>query len=113
MAEMAKAPTHDHGPRKRGKAPSDEALRRAAGVFRAAGDVARLRLLHHLGGGELCVTELAELTNTKMSTLSQQLRVLFSEHMVDRRRDGKHVYYRLADTHVEELVRAAIDHAEH
>jgi DNA-binding transcriptional ArsR family regulator len=48
-----------------------------------------------------------------MSTLSQQLRVLFAEHIVDRRRDGKHMYYRLADTHVEALVRAALDHAEH
>lgn len=97
----------------RTKQPTDEAFRRAAGLFRAAGDIARLRLLHKLGDGELNVTELAKSTGTKMSTLSQQLRVLFAEHIVDRRRDGKHIYYRLADTHVEALVRAALDHAEH
>lgn len=57
------------------------------------------------------MTELAEASDTKLSTLSQQLRVLHAERMVKRRREGKHVYYSLADDHVRELVRAALDHA--
>ena len=103
---------HHHAPRARTAAPSEAALRRAAAIFRAIGDPARLRLLHDLSEGERCVTDLAEGSATKLSTLSQQLRVLYSERIVDRRRDGKHVYYRLADRHVKSLVRAALDHAD-
>jgi len=57
------------------------------------------------------VTELAEATETKLSTLSQQLRVLHAEHVVKRRREGKHIYYSLADDHVRDILRAALDHA--
>lgn len=89
----------------------DEAIERAAALFRAAGDVARLRLLDHLSSGEACVSELSAIFETKMSTLSQQLRVLLAERVVTRRRQGKHMFYRLADGHVRELVRAALDHA--
>jgi len=87
------------------------AFERAAALFRAAGDLARLRLLHQLDAGERCVTELAEASETKLSTLSQQLRVLHAERAVKRRRDGKHIFYSLADDHVRELIRAALDHA--
>jgi DNA-binding transcriptional ArsR family regulator len=90
---------------------SDLAFERAAALFRAAGDLARLRLLHRLDAGECCVTELAEASETKLSTLSQQLRVLHAERIVKRRREGKHIFYSLADDHVRELIRAALDHA--
>lgn len=90
---------------------SDVAFERAAALFRAAGDLARLRLLHQLDRGEWCVSELAAASDTKLSTLSQQLRVLHTERIVKRRRDGKHIYYSLADDHVRELIRAALEHA--
>lgn len=91
---------------------SDEAFERAASLFRAAGDLARLRLLHKLDTGEHCVSELALASETKLSTLSQQLRVLHQERIVKRRRDGKHIFYSLADDHVRELIRAALQHAD-
>jgi len=87
------------------------AFERAAALFRAAGDLSRLRLLHQLDAGEACVSELAEASDTKITTLSQQLRVLYAERIVKRRREGKHVYYSLADEHIQELIRAALDHA--
>lgn len=90
---------------------SDAAFERAAALFRAASDLSRLRLLHRLDAGECCVTELADASDTKLSTLSQQLRVLHAERVVKRRRDGRHIYYSLADDHVRELIRAALDHA--
>jgi DNA-binding transcriptional ArsR family regulator len=95
------------------KAPRDEVFVRAAALFRAAGDVARLRLLHRLSRGESCVSELAADASTKMSTLSQQLRLLYAERIVERRRDGKHIYYRLADDHVKHLVSMVLEHAAH
>lgn len=90
---------------------SDDALERAAALFRAAGDVSRLKLLGRLADGEWCVTELAEAGGVGMSTISQQLRLLRSERIVRRRRSGKHMYYSLADGHVTDLLRSALEHA--
>jgi DNA-binding transcriptional ArsR family regulator len=90
----------------------EDAFERAAALFRAAGDVSRLKLLERLGDGEWCVTELAEAAGAQLSTVSQQLRLLRAEHIVRRRRSGKHVYYSLADTHVIDLIRNALEHAD-
>jgi ArsR family transcriptional regulator len=101
----------EHARRSSVKPMSDEQLERAAALFRAAGDPARLRLLHRLSEGECCVTELAEAAGVGLSTVSQQLRLLRAERIVARRRAGKHIFYSLADAHVIDLIRSAIDHA--
>lgn len=90
---------------------SKQAFQRAASIFRALGDVERLRLLEKLAEREVCVTELAEASGARMPTVSQRLRVLRAEGLVVQRRDGKHIYYALADQHVVELVRNALQHA--
>jgi ArsR family transcriptional regulator, lead/cadmium/zinc/bismuth-responsive transcriptional repressor len=91
--------------------PDPESLERAAGLFRAMGDAARLRILHMLLRGEVCVGEIVTALGEKFSTVSQRLRILRSEGLVRRRRDGSHVYYVLADDHVKELVANALAHA--
>lgn len=68
-------------------------------------------LLVQLAGGEVCVTELADTLDEALSTVSQRLRLLRAEGLVQRRRAGKHVYYALADAHVHELLNSALDHA--
>jgi ArsR family transcriptional regulator len=107
---MKEAVVHDHPPK---SAPpiEDSALAAAAGFFRAAGDVERLRLLAHLRSGEWCVGELADALEEGMSTISQRLKLLRSEGLVRRRREGKHVFYALADDHVGALLGAALAHA--
>jgi DNA-binding transcriptional ArsR family regulator len=90
---------------------SDEAYERAAGFFRAAADIARLKLLTRLAEGERCVTELAQAAHVTLPAVSQQLRVLRAEGLVKRRRVAKHVYYALADAHIRDLLRSALDHA--
>jgi len=90
---------------------SEEAYQRAAGFFRAAGDIARLKLLARLADGEWCVTELAQAAHVTLPTVSQQLRLLRAEGLVKRRRVAKHVYYALADAHIRDLLRSALDHA--
>jgi ArsR family transcriptional regulator len=87
------------------------ALARAASLFRAVADVARLKLLVRLAESEWCVTELAQASGLPMSTVSQQLRTLHLENLVRRRRVAKHVFYALADAHVTRLIRDALDHA--
>jgi DNA-binding transcriptional ArsR family regulator len=88
-----------------------DTLEHAAGFFRALGDPERLRLLGELIGGERCVTDLAERFDEGMSTISQRLRVLRAERLVQRRREGKHIYYALVDAHVRDLLLTALDHA--
>src|SRR5262245_16245218 len=97
------------------KAPpvSDRALERAAGLYRAMGDAQRLKLLALLAQGECCVSQLVEALGEKnVSTVSQRLRVLRSEGLVARRREGSHVYYALADRHVLDLIHNALAHAD-
>jgi ArsR family transcriptional regulator len=101
----------EHARRLREATVSDDQLERAAAIFRAAGDLSRLKLLHRLCDGEWCVTELAEAAGVGLSTVSQQLRLLRAERIVGRRRAGKHIFYSLADAHVIALIRSAIDHA--
>jgi DNA-binding transcriptional ArsR family regulator len=90
---------------------SEVAYERAASFFRAAGDIARLKLLTRLADGEWCVTELAHAAHVTLPTVSQQLRLLRAEGLVKRRRVAKHVYYALADAHIRDLLRNALDHA--
>ncbi len=101
----------EHARRAREGRATDEQLERVAALFRAAGEVARLKLLDRLADGEWCVTELADAAGVGLSTVSQQLRILRAERIVTRRRAGKHIFYGLADSHIVELLRSAIDHA--
>jgi ArsR family transcriptional regulator len=101
----------EHARRARQTTVSDEQLERAAAIFRAAGDLSRLKLLNRLCDGEWCVTELADAAGVGLSTVSQQLRLLRAERIVARRRAGKHIFYSLADAHVSDLIQSAIEHA--
>ena len=85
---------------------------RAARLFRAVADVSRLRVLEVLESGEACVSQLAEALGVGISTVSQQLKVLWTERVISRRRDGKHIYYRLANQHVTQMVRSVLEHVE-
>ena len=92
-------------------AAKPRALDRAAALFRALGDPARLRLLVLLEQGERCVSELVDVLGEKFPTVSQRLRLLRNEGLVVRRRDGNHLHYALADRHVADLVKTALDHS--
>lgn len=80
-------------------------------MLHAVGDVSRLKLLELLSRGEMCVTEIAAVTDDGLSTVSQRLRLLRSEDLVTGRREGKHVFYSLADRHVAELLLSVLRHA--
>lgn len=84
---------------------------RAADLFHALGDPARLRVLELLLHGELCVSEIADEMVEEMSTVSQRLRLLRNLGLVSRRRSGRHIIYSLGDGHVAELVRSGLTHA--
>jgi DNA-binding transcriptional ArsR family regulator len=83
-------------------------LRHAAGDAVAAlkllANTERLLLLCQLSQGEMCVSELEERLGIRQPTLSQQLGVLRNEGVVSTRRDGKHVYYSVADAALLEIL---------
>jgi ArsR family transcriptional regulator len=85
---------------------------RAADLFRAMGDAARLRILELLAQRERCVTELVRELGEKFPTVSQRLRILRGEGLVARRRQGNHLFYALADRHVADLLHNALAHAD-
>ncbi len=100
---------HSHAPTSL-TLPDPEMLASAARLFRALSDPGRLRSLLTLRDGEVCVSELAEVTREELPATSQRLRVLLRERLVRRRRDGRHVYYALDDHHVVELIENALEH---
>jgi ArsR family transcriptional regulator, lead/cadmium/zinc/bismuth-responsive transcriptional repressor len=111
MARNTPRSRHRHAPRLAAKLPDDPQLEEASAMFRALGDPARLRLLAHLAGGEVCVSELAELEDDNLTTVSARLKTLYAVRLVKRRREAKHIYYALSDDHVLQLVESAIEHA--
>ncbi len=101
---------HAHRPIRK-PAVDGQSIERAARIFRAIGDIPRLRLLALLSQGEACVTELATAEKESLSTISQRLRVLRGEHLIVRRRRGKHIHYALSDQHIVDLLFNALAHA--
>src|SRR5690349_4353446 len=93
---------------------SPEALTRSAALFKLLGDPTRARLLHALlEAGELCVCDLAAATDQMETTVSQSLRMLRASGVVTGRRQGRLVYYRLADAHVRMLLDLTREHVGH
>lgn len=82
----------------------ENAIMNAADMFSVLGDTTRLRVLVSLLHGELCVTDIAAATGVNRTTISHQLRVLRSNNMVERRRDGKVVYYTIANETLTQLL---------
>ncbi|MGG7568451.1 ArsR/SmtB family transcription factor [Rhodovulum sp. DZ06] len=78
--------------------------RDASSFLKALAHEGRLMILCHLVDGEKSVTELEKLLSTRQAAVSQQLARLRLEGLVDNRRDGKAIYYRIADERVEQMV---------
>lgn len=97
--------------RARAASLTEEALGRAAGLFKLLGDPTRTRLLYALlETGELCVCDLAAATGTLEATVSQALRQLRAAGVVTSRREGRQAFYRLADDHVTMLLGLTREH---
>ena len=92
--------------------PSDDLLFEIAEVFKVFGDTTRMKIISALLEAELCVGDIAEITNSTQSAISHQLRVLKQAKLVKFRKDGKTVYYSLDDEHITTLYEIAKKHIE-
>jgi ArsR family transcriptional regulator, lead/cadmium/zinc/bismuth-responsive transcriptional repressor len=92
------------------KLPQDRPIIAVSGLFRVLGDDTRLRIICALGFSEMCVCDIAALLNMSSSAISHQLRILKESKIIKGRREGKAVYYILADEHIEKLFKIAFEH---
>ena len=90
--------------------PDDETLYDLAELFKVFGDSTRVKILYALFESELCVCDIAQLLGLTQSAVSHQLRVLKASRLVKPRRDGKTVFYSLADEHVRKIIAQGMDH---
>ena len=90
----------------------DDIFASLSDMFKAFGDRTRLRILYALSLEELCVCDLSAVLNMTVSAISHQLRVLRNMNLVTYRKDGKMVYYSLADKHVVDIIRVALAHVD-
>ncbi len=92
--------------------PADEKLYDLAELFKVFGDSTRIKILYALFEAELCVCDIAQLLGLTQSAVSHQLRVLKSGRLVKPRKEGKTVFYSLADDHVRTLIAQGMEHVE-
>lgn len=92
--------------------PQEEKLYDLAELFKIFGDSTRIRILYVLFESEMCVCDIAELLGMTQSAISHQLRLLKQAKLVRSRREGKTVYYALADDHVRTILGQGMEHIE-
>jgi len=94
----------------RGRMADVEVTSNLADFYKVFGDGTRVRILCALLIQELCVCDLAQLLSMTQSAISHQLRVLKQAKLVKNRREGKTVFYSLADGHIQTIISQGMEH---
>lgn len=92
--------------------PKEEELYDLAELFKVFGDSTRIRILFVLFEAEVCVCDLAEVLQMTQSAVSHQLKILKQAKLVNGRREGKSIFYSLADDHVRTIIGQGLEHIE-
>ena len=92
--------------------PDEIELYTLAELFKVFGDSTRIRILYVLFEAEVCVCDLASALNMNQSAISHQLKILKQNKLVKARREGKSVFYSLADDHVRMIIAKGQEHIE-
>lgn len=90
--------------------PDEELLYSLADFFKVFADSTRIKILYVLSQSEMCVCDIALLLNATQSAISHQLRILKQMHLVKARRDGKTIFYSLADSHIQTILNQGMEH---
>ena len=90
--------------------PGEDTLYDLTELFRIFGDSTRIRILYVLFEAEMCVCDIAQLLGMTQSAISHQLRALKNVRLVKFRREGKTVFYSLADDHVRKIIGQGMEH---
>ena len=92
--------------------PDDEHFFDLAEFFSVMGDSTRIKILYLLFEGEMCVCDISEKLSMSMSAISHQLKTLQRSKLVKSRREGRSVYYTLADDHVRTIISQGMEHIQ-
>ena len=90
--------------------PAENALCDLADLYKVFGDTTRVKILFALFESEMCVCAIAELLGMTQSAISHQLSILRRNKLVSTRREGKTIYYSLADGHVATILDCGMEH---
>ena len=90
--------------------PKDEMIFDLADFYKIFGDTTRVKILYALDKSELCVCDISVLLGMSVSAVSHQLRVLREADLVRTKRQGKVIYYSLADEHVKSILECGLEH---
>ena len=94
------------------KIKNENELYDLAELFKVFGDSTRIRILFSLFEEERCVTDIAKALAITQSAVSHQLKILKQSKLIKSRRDGKQIYYALADDHVRSIIDQGLEHVE-
>lgn len=89
---------------------SGEEFYRLADFFRVFSDSTRIGILHLLLDGEKCVLDISQKLNISQSAVSHQLQTLRAKKLVKFRREGRTVFYSLADGHIVSIIDQGLAH---
>ena len=89
---------------------SDKTLSKMVNFYKAFADGTRIKIINVLKNGELCVCDISSLLNMTKSAISHQLKYLRELNLVKSRKEGKEVWYSLADNHVQEMFNLCLVH---
>ena len=98
--------------RVRRELPGEDTLYDLTELFRIFGDSTRVRILYVLFASEMCVCDIAQLLGLTQSAVSHQLRALKNVRLVKSRREGKTVFYSLADGHIRTIINQGMEHIQ-
>lgn len=90
--------------------PEEELLYSLADFFKVFADSTRIKILYVLSQSEMCVCDIAQLLGATQSAISHQLRILKQMQLVKARRDGKTIFYSLADSHIQTILNQGMEH---
>ena len=90
--------------------PDKQTQARVAEIFKTFGDATRVQILFVLAQQESCVNDIAQAIGLSQSAVSHQLRLLKQMHLVEYRREGKNLWYSLADDHVRTILQMGMEH---
>lgn len=93
--------------------PSRATLQKLALIYKLLGNETRYQICFALNERELCVCDLANVLSMAKSSISHQLKILRDNHLVKARQAGKEVYYRLDDSHIQQILQLGIEHIKH
>ena len=89
---------------------SEEIITELAVFYKIFSDTTRVKILYALDKSDLCVCDISALLNMSISAVSHQLKILRDSYLVKTKREGKVIYYSLADEHVQKMIECGLEH---